>query len=162
MKLVRLLFMPTGRTGRRDFWLGLGLWPLAGIALFLVKTFIGLLGELAGLDLRPFLTGLEPWQRAVFAWWMYCVFSKRLHDLGLFAGWLAAPVVLSVVTALTLAGIFGGQDAMGVGVLMVLAILVIVLGFALLVGLRRGAPKENRFGPPPGAEPPPDIDETFS
>jgi uncharacterized membrane protein YhaH (DUF805 family) len=141
-----LFLTSSGRLGQRDFWLA---WLML-FAANLVCRIVPFLGGLVALAL-------------VFP--NVCVTSKRLHDFGR-SGWLilipfAAGLVAAVLGALTrgatmLAGLAGHAvgslamvGGMGLMALLGLALLVVALGFLLWVGLSRGDPEPNAYGPPP-------------
>lgn len=141
-----------GRIGQKDFWLG-------ALILFVIWVLTPLLHILAPL---AWLLLLYPWT---------CVFAKRLHDFGRSGFLILVPFVvgcLAVLAALVFGGvaalsaIFGAaQGGMGAGswalfagalgtagAFLALAGLVKLI-FILWVGLSRGDPGPNRYGPPP-------------
>jgi uncharacterized membrane protein YhaH (DUF805 family) len=139
-----------GRIGQKDFWIGLAII----VAVWVVCSFIPLLGQIVQLVL-------------IYAG--VCVMSKRLHDMGK-TGWLAAvpygllavAMVLTLVTvigAMTAAGLsqntgdaavgVGAAAAVGMAGLVMLLAGLVGLGFVLWVGLTKGDPTDNQYGPPP-------------
>lgn len=146
----RFLFLSAqGRIGQKDFWIAWLILFVAGIVVGIIPIIGGLIGLLL----------IYP---------QVCIYSKRLHDMGR-SGWLfLAPfgitIVLLIVMFVTVgASIFtagaSGSDAAagaaglagaGAALLFGLLILVVNLGFLLWVGLSKGDPKPNQYGPPPG------------
>jgi uncharacterized membrane protein YhaH (DUF805 family) len=152
-----LFLSPRGRINRRDFWIGFAILFAANIVVGVIP----FIGQLAGILLM---------------WPQICVHSKRLHDMGRTAWLQVIPAILTVVfTALAL--VAGGRAFMnwtavkhsdGPGSLIVgmIGAALIVIGiaslfgfsFVLWIGLSKGEPGANRFGPPPvsltGSTPP--------
>lgn len=130
-----------GRTGQKDFWIGFAILFVVGIVL----NFIPLIGQIAAIVM------IYPW---------VCLFSKRLHDAGR-SGWLAAiPFVIGLVAgvlAVMMGGaalLTGGADeaamaAMGGASIVMILSFVAYIAFVLWVGLAKGEPGPNRYGPPP-------------
>ena len=94
-----------------------------------------------------------------------CVYVKRLHDMGK-TGWLVllplaltfglliAAFVVGGASVFAMAGATGSPDAgmlaaLGSVAVFLLLILVVNLGFLLWVGLSKGDPDTNQYGPPP-------------
>ena len=137
----------TGRIGQKDFWIGWLVLFGAGFIIGLIPI-IGFLFALANL------------------YFSICLHSKRLHDMGKTAWLLLVPFGVSLVGmaiafalggAAMFAGAMGGDDAaaaagaaggMVIFGLVFLIILVVNIGFLLWVGLSKGDPMDNRFGPP--------------
>ena len=146
MNWQNLFLSANGRIGQKDFWLGFLIVFVASIVLGLIP----ILGQIAGLLL------IYP---------TVCLYSKRLHDFGK-TGWLAAlPYGVGAVLMLIMllaggAAFFGmasgsaaeaGGAMAAVGMIGLLAVLAffVWLGFTLWVGLSKGDPAANQYGPPP-------------
>lgn len=132
-----------GRIGQSDFWIGFAILFVAGIVLGMIPV----IKQFAGLIL------LFPW---------ICVYSKRLHDFGK-TGWLVLVPIGVVFVAIIIAIMTGGMamlagganNAAGamaglgtMGLVMIVALLI-CLAFLLWVGLTKGDPGDNQYGPPP-------------
>jgi uncharacterized membrane protein YhaH (DUF805 family) len=150
----RLFLSAEGRIRQQDYWIGV----LILFALWIVSHLAHIFAPLIWLAL------LYPW---------VCVFAKRLHDFGK-SGWLILiPFVVAFIAgcAAVIAGgaaligmIFnastdaandwsswaGVAGALGAALVFLLIALVVKLVFMLWVGLSRGDPGPNRYGPPPG------------
>jgi len=144
-----LFLTADGRIGQKDFWIGFLILFVAGLVLGMIP----LLGMIIGLAL------IYP---------NVCLYSKRLHDAGR-SGWLAAvPYAIGCVGFLLMmmmggmgamgAMMGGGNDAMasagmmaGLGAMGLIGLLMFaaLIGFLLWVGLAKGDPGDNRYGPPP-------------
>jgi uncharacterized membrane protein YhaH (DUF805 family) len=144
MDWKKLFLDANGRIGQKDFWIGFVILFVIGIILQMIPK----IGQIAGILL------LYPW---------VCLYSKRLHDMGK-TGWLqlipiavfCVAMILAFITggAAMLTGAAGGNPAaamagMGMaGLIFGLAFLVWI-GFLLWVGLSKGEPGENQYGPAP-------------
>ena len=146
MNWQHLFLSAKGRIGQKDFWIGFLILFVAGIVLGMIP----FLGMIIGLAL------IYP---------MVCVLSKRLHDFGK-TGWLAAVPYAIFAVGMVIVMIAGGAAMFGaasgsaagtggamaafgaVGVVGLLAF-VAYIGFILWVGLSKGDPATNQYGPPP-------------
>jgi uncharacterized membrane protein YhaH (DUF805 family) len=150
----RLFLSAEGRIRQQDYWLGV----LILIALWVVSHLAHVLAPLI-------------WLILVYPW--VCVIAKRLHDFGK-SGWLilvpfavaflagcaaliagGAAVIGMIFNASTEAAndwtSWGGViGALGMAAAFLLVAVVVKLVFLLWVGLSRGDPGPNRYGPPPG------------
>ena len=150
MDWKKLYLEANGRIGQKDFWIG---W----LILFVVGIVLGMV--LAGMPQISGIVGLLLIYPGV------CLFSKRLHDFGK-SGWLAAiPYGISgIVQVLGLLAAFGIATGMGSGNaamtggamaglaglgLFFLCAFIVLIAFLLWVGLSKGDPGENQYGPPP-------------
>jgi uncharacterized membrane protein YhaH (DUF805 family) len=146
-----LFLTPEGRIGQRDFWIGFAIIFGAGLVLGMIP----ILGQLIGL---------------LLIWPYIAVYAKRLHDFGK-SGWLlmipfgisCVAIVMAVMSggaAIIGAGALGsqGDDAaaasaalagMGVAFGFLGLAFLVGLAFLLWVGLSKGDPAANRYGPPP-------------
>ena len=141
-----LFLSANGRIGQKDFWIGWLILFVANIVLGMIPV----LGMLISLAL------IYP---------SICIYSKRLHDFGK-TGWLAAvPFAIGLVAGVF--AMFAGGAAMfgaasgnaaaasggfmaalaGMGLVMLLAFAAWI-GFTLWVGLSKGDPAANQYGPP--------------
>jgi uncharacterized membrane protein YhaH (DUF805 family) len=146
MDIAKLLFSFEGRMGRHDFWIG---WLILFAAGF-VLSFLPL------LNIPIFFILIYP---------KVCIYTKRLHDMGL-SGWLQlipwalwiATIVIGFVTfgaALISALMAGNNDSAALagiltsaGVFLIVSFLatVISLGFWLWVGCTPGQRGGSRYG----------------
>lgn len=135
-----------GRIGQKDFWIG---WLVLFVA-----------GFIAGLiPIVGFLIAIAN------VYFSVCLHAKRLHDMGKTAWLMLVPFGASIVGmiigfavggAALFAGAMGDDAAAAAGAaggmvvfgLVMLVVLVVNIGFLLWVGLSRGDPMDNRFGPP--------------
>ena len=142
----RTLFLEgSGRIGQRDFWIGFAILFVAGLIIGMIP----IIGALIGLLL------IYPW---------VCLYAKRLHDFGK-SGWLVLiPVGLQLLAMLFgLMAVFGGMIGAassygdpgmamlgGVGAAGALGLLSLIatIAFVLWVGLTKGDPGDNAYGPP--------------
>jgi uncharacterized membrane protein YhaH (DUF805 family) len=145
MDWTKLFFSADGRIGRQAYWIG---WLV-------------LIGVNTLLFWVPFLSLVT-----IYCW--ICICSKRFHDMGR-SGWLSAiPVSLSIVVpigaviaiagaaiASSLSGATEGTivaavlSAVAGSALLLLAALVVGVGFLIWQGVALGEPGENRYGPAP-------------
>jgi len=137
----------TGRSSRKEYWIGVGLLLLVGIGLAWANV-----GGASGAT--------------TFLWIL--IWNRRLHDTGQ-SGWIIL-IPLGLMIVATAAGLyFGGKEVLeafeysqtGKGPItdrgawmligVVLAAIAIQAGFTIWLGIRKGEPGENHFGPPPPA-----------
>jgi uncharacterized membrane protein YhaH (DUF805 family) len=135
-----------GRIGQKDFWIGWLVLFVAGFILGLIPV-IGFLIAIANI------------------YFSICLHAKRLHDMGKTAWLMLIPFGASVVGmaiafavggAAMFAGAMGDDATAAAGaaggmiaaILVFLVIFVVNIGFLLWVGLTKGDPMDNRFGPP--------------
>lgn len=147
----KYLFLDSkGRIGQKDFWIGFAILFIAGLVLGMIPVLGGLIG----------LVMIYP---------NVCLVAKRLHDFGK-SGWLAAvPYVLGLVAGVG-AFIIGGATLFAAGAMdsygndeattgaalagmgsaaALLGIFGLLgLAFLLWVGLSKGDPAPNQYGPP--------------
>ena len=144
-----------GRIGQKDFWIAV---LILFVAWVVSTVLMHIFSPIAWLLL------LYPW---------ICVFSKRLHDFGK-SGWMILiPFIVGCVAGL-MALVFGGvaaisaifgaaqgemgsgswallAGALGTAVAFLAVAGLVKLIFILWVGLSRGDPGANRYGPPPAS-----------
>lgn len=129
----------SGRTSKRDFWVGFAVLFGAG----LVANLLPVIGAVASVVL------LYPWS---------ALMAKRLHDFGK-SGWLvlipAVPAAVSGVLALFAALAMGNTATMGAAfatagfaVLVSTLAVLVGLGFLVWVGTRKGDAGANAYGAP--------------
>ena len=140
-----LFLRADGRIGQKDFWLGWLILFAAGIILGMIP----LLGMIIGLAL------IYP---------NVCLYSKRLHDFGK-SGWLAAVPYAIFVVAGIIAAVTGGASMLGAmtgsatgaaaamtGMGLALGVFALAglacIAFLLWIGLTKGDPAANQYGPP--------------
>ncbi|MDO1558121.1 DUF805 domain-containing protein [Brevundimonas sp. 2R-24] len=147
MDFKTLYLSADGRIGQKDFWLGWLILLVAGIVLGMIPV-IGMIVSI------------------LLIWPNIAVYAKRLHDFGKSAWLVLIPFVVNVIGLFLMGGaIFAavGGAAMtgtdeaaataamagaGSAGLIGLVLFVVNIGFLLWVGLSKGDPGENRFGPP--------------
>lgn len=129
----------SGRTSKRDFWIGFAALFGAGI----VANLLPVIGAAASVAL------IYPWT---------ALMAKRLHDFGK-SGWLvlipAVPVMVSSVLALAAALAMGNAATMGAafataGFAVFVSTLAVLtgIGFLVWVGTRDGDASANQYGAP--------------
>lgn len=144
-----LFLTSTGRLGQKDFWIAFLILFVAGF----VGGMIPILNLIIGLAL--IFPGV-------------CIMAKRLHDFGK-TGWLAAvpygigavAMVVGIVVggmAMMMGGLGGDGAAAaaamgGMGLMSMVMFLAVVanLAFLLWIGLSKGDPQPNAYGPPPAS-----------
>ena len=143
-----LFLSANGRIGQKDFWIGFLILFVAGFILGLIPV----INLIAGLAL------IYP---------NVCLYSKRLHDFGK-SGWLAAVpygigaiclviMMLAGGAAIIGGGLGGDSSAAATGAVAAMGTIFLVGGLAFLVGvafllwvgLSKGDPGPNQYGPPP-------------
>jgi uncharacterized membrane protein YhaH (DUF805 family) len=132
-----IFFSFQGRLARRAFW---GAVIASYVIMLVVAALIGTLAELAGgsgSDISP----LAVFSPLLWLWVLASIGTKRLHDFGWSGLWLLIPVtsglllakLLGLATIRTTWIFFGGTA---------------IAAFVLLgLGLPRGTPGKNRYGP---------------
>lgn len=131
MTIQQWLFSFKGRISRRAFWLWVALWMGAMLLLFALAD-----GNIIDLQSAAFLLVCLLWPTAA-------VVIKRLHDRDRSGSW----ALLFIVAWMLLAGnwhMLTPWLAAGVGK-MVPA--VILIGLIVMLGVQKGTPSANRFGP---------------
>jgi uncharacterized membrane protein YhaH (DUF805 family) len=135
-----------GRIGQKDFWIGWLILLVGGFVLGLIPI-INIFAAIANI------------------YFSVCLYAKRLHDMGKTAWLMLIPFGASIVGmvivfaaggAAIFAGSMGGDAAAAAGAaggmiiagLVLLLIFVVSIGFLLWIGLSKGDPMDNRFGPP--------------
>lgn len=141
MNWQHLFFSFSGRTSRRDFWIGI----LGLVGAGIVTGLLPVVGQILGLALLYPSTALM---------------VKRLHDFGR-SGWLAAvplvPAVLAGAIALLAATAMSNPATMGTALaaaglaaLVSTVAMLVGLAFLLWIGTREGNAGTNAFGEPTG------------
>jgi uncharacterized membrane protein YhaH (DUF805 family) len=145
--ITHLFFGFEGRISRQQFWLGFVILAVANAAvdwLFGVPLFPD-----SPPDLHVRL--LDCTIDVVFLYPTIALAAKRLHDRNQparHAWWLVAAVAAGMVA--NLFGLFDDpSNASPVGWVVAAFVLVIVLGFLVELGFRRGTAGDNPFGPDP-------------
>ena len=160
MSFTDVLFKPNGRIGQGQFWAGCGVVLGGNIIL----NFLAILGILVWLGL-------------VYVGW--CVYGKRLHDMGKSAALHAIP--WAIVSVLAIAGFIMSLPQMmtamsdietmsdeEIGLAMLTSMgplagvtalnLLIWLGYTIWLGVSPSDPQDNQYGPAPGS---PGMTDTF-
>lgn len=141
MNWQHLFLSFSGRTSKRDFWIGI----LGLIGAGIVTGLLPVVGQILGLALLYPSTALM---------------VKRLHDFGR-SGWLAAvplvPAVLAGAIALLAATAMSNPATMGaafaaagLAALVSTVAMLVGLAFLLWIGTRDGDSGTNAFGEPTG------------
>lgn len=167
MPIQKILFSPRGRMGRRDYAIG-----LVGIAVLSVIFNFAL--ARMGNSVWAFLISL-PFPFIVLHM-TYCVYGKRLHDLGRSFWAVTAMITLLLVIALSIMMSFGGAEyfagfaeydskrppseaasqalkatyeaELAKGLPLMNGLMLGVIGaFSLWLGLAKPQSGENRYGP---------------
>ena len=141
MDFATVIFVPKGRMGRGPYWLGAAVLLVASVLHFLpVFSFL----------FDPFL---------LYCW--ICVLSKRLRDFGL-SGWLSLTplaVFFATIAFAIMASSPGdggaAQGSSGYSGYMVAIVFLTWLAVIIGVGIPKGAPGPNRYGPPAAKGPAP-------
>ncbi|MGN6516646.1 MAG: DUF805 domain-containing protein [Rhizomicrobium sp.] len=139
----------TGRSGRQEYWISVGLLIVAAFVLSALR--------------------MEAASAAITIMWVI-TWLRRLHDIGK-PGWIALIPVALMFIAIMIGLALGGQPFLNaivalesmntnaaipdrVAYLIIGVGLVAVIcqfGFTIWLGVRKGDPGQNRFGPPPEA-----------
>jgi uncharacterized membrane protein YhaH (DUF805 family) len=137
MSIKQIFFSWDGRSAGKSYWIGI--WTIE------IAILVG--GFIAGWTGIPTLA-----VNLVFVYPRICVLTKRFHDFNRSGWWqvLANIVITLIGGVLSLAGapIIGSLTA-----------IVLELGFIIGLGLVKGQPHNNDFGPPPGVRT--DVVEVF-
>jgi uncharacterized membrane protein YhaH (DUF805 family) len=135
------LFSSSGRSDRGRFW---NVAALLGIASAVVRLIIQGFGD------NPIVLVFVP-VLIVMAVIGVNNSIKRLHDLGRSGWWWPAPLGLSIVGGGVGAALTATSQVLGLVIAIFSALATIA--FVIALGVLRGDPGANRFGPPPAAEP---------
>ena len=142
--LRALVTPPTGRISRKVFWIAIVESVLCiAVAAALYGAILGSLG--LTLDSEMWSGGLAVLMLSGWTWSTAAVGGKRLHDRNRPAGWIAIPIAWQVLTSLQVAA-NSNEDVKAVVGLVGLAIGLWVL---IDLGLLKGTPGPNRYGPDP-------------
>ena len=164
----KLLLSPSGRIGRKDFWIGVLLFCVISILVNLILKHLGSGSTLAFLISLPF-----PF---LVLHMCYAVYGKRLHDMGR-SFWPLTWMIVSLILVLIIIMLsFGGSDyfsefsqyerkaeidpavseaiieryktrlAQGLPILRA-SLLAIIGGFTLWCGLSKPQASGNKYGP---------------
>lgn len=99
--MKNIFLSPTGRMGRRNYWLG-----VAGLLIFI---------NLVNLYLSNFPQLYVSFWIALFfpffaGYFIYCIYGKRLHDLGRSYWPLTAMIVLEIIVIIGVMMAYGGAE----------------------------------------------------
>jgi uncharacterized membrane protein YhaH (DUF805 family) len=148
MDLKNMFLTADGRIGRKEFWIGI----LILLGANVVAGFIPFVGLLISLFLL---------------YCSVCLYSSRLHDFGK-SGWLQLVPWIANFVGIVLTFVLGGAAifaaaasgeqpdpaffaSLGGVALVWIVVALISFVFMLWVGLSKGDPSANRYGPPPGS-----------
>lgn len=167
--MIKLLLSGQGRISRPKFW--------AGFALVILVSLLGRLSlQHMGNNMGFFL--LAPFFWSLFFYMLYCVYGKRLHDMGRSKGPYFAMIVVEILVMIIVMLSFGGaeyfsefsqysrkdnidpeiasaltqkyQDGIKESMHLIGPLfLAVPLLFTGWVGLSKGDAAENRYGTPP-------------
>lgn len=150
MRLQHLRPRLAGRIGRRRFCLEL----LGLIVATLALEFLIALGAVQFSRSEPLFDSLSGAVGLAATPWLASIYVRRLHDAGRAGWWALLPC--SVSTFLTASELveawtadFNPYRVPGIGLAMLLMIVSAGVVFVLCL-VRRGEPRDNKFGPPPG------------
>jgi len=135
-RLSPLAALSASRLDRQTYWIAAGGLTAISIAFSLLP------GTRAGIG-------------GVSTVLLIRIFTGRLHDLGRSGWWQVIPFIL-MLGALITAGLMNDLETVGFA-----AAFLIQLLFTIALGLFRGDPRTNKFGPPPGVPTPQALSETF-
>jgi uncharacterized membrane protein YhaH (DUF805 family) len=142
--MTRHVTPPTGRISRKVFWIAIVESVLCiAVAVALYGAILGSLG--LTLDSEMWSGGLAVLMLSGWTWSTAAVGGKRPHDRNRPAGWIAIPIAWQVLTSLQVAA-NSNEDVKAVVGLVGLAIGLWVL---IDLGLLKGTPGPNRYGPDP-------------
>jgi uncharacterized membrane protein YhaH (DUF805 family) len=131
MDWKQILFSAKGRLGRRTYWIAVAL-------LAVLSALTGLLGPVGAL------------LALVLIYPDVCIFVKRLHDIGR-SGWLTAlPFGLAFLGGVALE--LAGEPKRGAPAMIGSVLVLAGSAISLWVGLSKGDPEPNAYGPPPGVK----------
>lgn len=137
----------TGRSGRQEYWISVGLLILAAFVLSALH--------------------MEAASAAITIMWVI-TWLRRLHDIGR-PGWIALLPIVAMIAAIMIGVGVGGQaflqaiaamealnvkaaipDKIAYLIIGVGAVaLICQFGFTIWLGVKKGDEGQNRFGPPP-------------
>ncbi|MFC3079886.1 DUF805 domain-containing protein [Phenylobacterium terrae] len=150
---VRAYFRIDGRIGRGHYWLG---WLLVLGLSWTAELLPADWGDVARTVLNLLL--LFP---------QVCMLAQRLHDVGRSGWWQLAPMggalglaILWMIGAAALG--VDGEARNAWGAALAILLVVGVIGFYIWLGLAKGEPEANAWGPPPGARSPAEDADVFA
>ena len=97
----KMLLSPAGRMGRKDFWVAMAIFAV------LVGLFNFALGRLGNSTLAFLISLPFPFLVLHMA---YCVYGKRLHDMGRSFWPLTTMIVALIFVAIVVMMVFGGSE----------------------------------------------------
>lgn len=151
LSLLQTFFSPAGRLNRARFWFGLSVWIVALLAVaFASGLVIGMLIGATDFSMElsrsvGFLVSL------MFLYPLYALMAKRLQDRGRPA-WMAliGIVPVFIVQYLSSQGLIaGGGEPTIAEVVLGWIIILVVIWVVIDLGIMKGTPGPNRFGPDP-------------
>jgi len=132
-------FSFSGRAGRRQYWLTL-------------MVLIGISFGLSGLGMIPGgqIIAMPLSLPANVAQW--ALVARRLHDLGRSGWWQVPAMALGMAAVLQVVSMGqSGIEARPDIAAAMLGAMFLSMAFVVVIGLVRGDPDQNRWGPPPAA-----------
>lgn len=171
-RALYLLFVPSGRIDRKTFWL-----TLLGFTVLEIAFREGLF--LHDNSSAFFFWGFLIWM-VMLVCGIFAIYGKRLKDFGRSVLPIVTAIAALIVLMIVLMMIFGGAEYFSAyseyerkavidpdvrkaindryiermrdaGPIVTLSTGGLMLAFTLWVGLTKGDPGENRYGPPPGS-----------
>lgn len=97
----KMLLSPAGRMGRKDFWIAMVIFA----ALVMLFNFV--LGRLGNSTLAFLISLPFPFLALHMA---YCVYGKRLHDMGRSFWPLTSMIVVLIFVAIVVMMVYGGAE----------------------------------------------------
>lgn len=134
-----LMWSASGRISKTDFWKGFGV-------LFGLNILFGIIGAT-----DPEIGAAAAVGSLILLYPTFCVYGKRLHDLGKTAWLYPVAILVSMIVAIVFAFLAyeGGATSDEEGMVAAyLGMLLVMLAFTLWVGLARSDPQTNKHGPP--------------
>jgi uncharacterized membrane protein YhaH (DUF805 family) len=144
--LRALMTPPNGRIDRKTFWIAAMAAVLFTVGFFLITAYA--IGALLGVTDPAILVGSVVIGLAVWTWSTAAVGGKRLHDRNRTALWMAIPIAWQFLFAWAMVAKFGPRNLDIIGTTMLLGS-PIALWVLIDLGVLKGTPGPNQFGPDP-------------
>ena len=144
--LSALMTPPNGRIDRKTFWIAATEGVLFTGGFFLVAAYA--IGALLGVADPAVLFGSVVIGLAVWTWSTAAVGGKRLHDRNRTASWMAIPIAWQFLFAWAMVAKFGARNLDIFSTTMLLGS-PIALWVLIDLGILKGTPGPNQYGPDP-------------